>query len=236
MQNVTSERPRPHKVYRDAFYAKLMACKPQSVADFGCGSGLLLKRLSADGVDSQGIEPDKELVLEAEKANLVVCEAAAEEAPFADRSFDWVVSEFTVHHFADVQAVCAHAARIARKGVAFLDQWYDPSIPSQHVAAKFDRFCKKVDRASGMIHNDSLSTNDLLTTIQATMPNARIELQTMFAPIRISIEELQSVGESLLRKTDLRSHFKEELDAILDEARVDGMTDDGASMIFAFVE
>ncbi|MEM8917627.1 MAG: class I SAM-dependent methyltransferase [Pseudomonadota bacterium] len=213
-----------------------MTHHPETVVDFGCGSGALLRRLRGDGIRSEGLEPDKDQVLEAERADLTVHHATAEHAPFADNSFDWVVSEFTAHHFADLPAVCQQAGRIARKGVAFLDQWYDPAIPSQQVAAGFDRFCKKIDRASGMIHNDSLSTDDLFNMVQQTIPQARIELQTMLVPIPIPMEELQMAGEKLLRTAQPDTGFREEFAAICQQARAHGMTDDGASLMFATID
>ena len=63
------------------------------------------------GADSApGVQPD------------VVC--AAEELPFADSSFDAVVSRIAPHHFEDVHAAVGEMARVARRVVVVEDTLY----------------------------------------------------------------------------------------------------------------
>ena len=50
--------------------------------------------------------------------------ARAEDLPFADRSFDTVVSRIAPHHFDDVQAAVGEMARVARRVVIVEDSLY----------------------------------------------------------------------------------------------------------------
>jgi len=74
----------------------------QALRDAGC---------TVVGADSApGMQPD------------VIC--TAEELPFADSSFDAVVTRIAPHHFTDVQAAVREMARVARRVVVVEDTLY----------------------------------------------------------------------------------------------------------------
>jgi ubiquinone/menaquinone biosynthesis C-methylase UbiE len=74
------------------------------VLDVGCGPGHLVERLADRGLTVSGIDLDPAMIERAvrrigERAELVAADVVS--LPFADASFDLVVSTFSMHHWAD---------------------------------------------------------------------------------------------------------------------------------------
>lgn len=99
----------------------LAALKPaERVLEIGCGTGnlaLLIKRLHPD-VDVVGVDPDERALARAQRKagrrHLAIefIPAFAQRLPFADGSYDRVVSAFMFHHLdPDVKAAALAAAR-----------------------------------------------------------------------------------------------------------------------------
>ena len=88
----------------------------ETVLDVATGGGHVARRLRAAGHDvitcdpAPGMHPD------------VICRA--EDMPFAESSFDVVVTRIAPHHFADVDAAVAAMARVARRLVIVEDTLY----------------------------------------------------------------------------------------------------------------
>ncbi|MGZ8688132.1 MAG: class I SAM-dependent methyltransferase [Gaiellaceae bacterium] len=88
----------------------------ETVLDVATGGGHVARRLRAAGHDvitcdpAPGMHPD------------VICRA--EDLPFAEASFDVVVTRIAPHHFADVQAAIGAMARVARHLVIVEDTLY----------------------------------------------------------------------------------------------------------------
>jgi SAM-dependent methyltransferase len=84
--------------------------------DVATGGGHVARRLREAGLEvttvdpAQGMQPD------------VV--ASAEELPFADASFDLVVSRLGGHHFSDVRAAMREMARVAARAVIVVDNTF----------------------------------------------------------------------------------------------------------------
>lgn len=100
------------------------------VLDNGCGVGVYVERLRAFTPLAFGLEYELERALEAGARldpALVVC-AAGEDLPFADGSFDLVLSNEVIEHVADDRAALAEMARVLRPGgrmVIFCpNRWY----------------------------------------------------------------------------------------------------------------
>ncbi len=96
-----------------------------SVLDLGVGTGAMLDRLARPGVVLYGIEPDPHMLDRAARraANsglaAHLCRAPAERIPFADTSFDVVVSSLILCTVRDVSRVLSEAARVLRPGGEF---------------------------------------------------------------------------------------------------------------------
>jgi SAM-dependent methyltransferase len=88
-------------------------CSGRTVLDVATGGGHVARRLREAGAEvttvdaSAGMQPD------------VV--AQAEELPFADESFDLVVTRIAPHHFRDVRTAVAEMARVSRALVLIED-------------------------------------------------------------------------------------------------------------------
>ena len=88
----------------------------ETVLDVATGGGHVARRLRAAGHDvitcdpAPGMHPD------------VICRA--EDLPFAESSFDAVITRIAPHHFADVDAAVAAMARVSRRLVIVEDTLY----------------------------------------------------------------------------------------------------------------
>ncbi len=90
--------------------------KPEgTVLDLGCGTGFVSSFLPS-GCEPVGLDLSKEMVaLYRERFGRGIV-GDAEELPFKDRSFDYVMSNFSLH-WTDVKRSSHEALRVARKGV-----------------------------------------------------------------------------------------------------------------------
>ena len=91
--------------------------------DVATGGGHVARRLREAGFDvvscdpSPGMRPD------------VICRA--EDLPFADESFDVVVTRIAAHHFEDVRQAARELARVSRDLVLVEDTLYDNELVEQ---------------------------------------------------------------------------------------------------------
>jgi len=96
---------------------------PRRVLDVGCGPGYLLRRLASllpEAVALVGVDASPEVVdvarAAADDERLRFSQAAAERLPFADGSFDLVVSTTSFDHWRDQQAGLGECARLLTVG------------------------------------------------------------------------------------------------------------------------
>lgn len=97
--------------------------QPGCVLDVGCGTGLLLRRVAAvfPGAELVGVDPAEEMVHQAEVSmptgvGARFAQGAAEALPFADASFDLVLSSMSFHHWADQQTALREVRRVLAPG------------------------------------------------------------------------------------------------------------------------
>jgi ubiquinone/menaquinone biosynthesis C-methylase UbiE len=100
------------------------------VLDMGCGAGHASFAVAphARSVTAYDIAPPMLATVEAAArerglGNIRTQQGAAERLPFADASFDWVVSRMSAHHWRDVPQALAEVRRVLRPGgrVLFID-------------------------------------------------------------------------------------------------------------------
>ena len=93
---------------------------PGRVLDVGCGTCALLGLLAArlPGAELAGVDPAPRILAAARKRldGVRLEQAAAERLPFADGSFDLVVSAMSFDHWADQALGLAECARVLRFG------------------------------------------------------------------------------------------------------------------------
>jgi ubiquinone/menaquinone biosynthesis C-methylase UbiE len=97
---------------------------PATVLDIGCGTGALLRTL-ADRLPARvalsGVDPAPAMIEMGRAAlgaypRVRLAQATAEQLPFANASFDLVVSTVSFAHWADQRAGLAEIARVLRPG------------------------------------------------------------------------------------------------------------------------
>lgn len=99
---------------------------PGSVLEVGCGMGSLAIRLNRVGHRVTGLDVSREALAlareQAENAGVSVewTEGFAENLPFADKSFDYIVSAHTIEHVKDLAQTASEFRRVARKKIVLL--------------------------------------------------------------------------------------------------------------------
>lgn len=88
----------------------------ETALDVGCGEGRFCRMLRARGIDAVGIDPTWELIEEAQRRDPggAYRIAPAEQLPFAEASFDLVVSYLTLIDIADFRAAIGEMARVLK--------------------------------------------------------------------------------------------------------------------------
>jgi len=94
----------------------------QSALDVGCGEGRFCRMMAELGIATTGIDPTARLieVARSRDAQGSYIEGQAEALPFADASFDLVVSYLTLIDIDDVNAAIAEMARVLSPGGTLL--------------------------------------------------------------------------------------------------------------------
>lgn len=92
------------------------------VLDVGCGEGRFCRLLSGLGWEVVGIDPTKRLIEQASKldSQSSYMEAAAEELPFEDGSFELVVSYVSLIDIPDYQRAISEMSRVLKPGGTLL--------------------------------------------------------------------------------------------------------------------
>lgn len=101
----------------------------QCLLDLGSGTGVLLRSLSAraPGVTLVGLDRSLPMLSRArsrELPGLGVVAGSAEQLPFADQTFDWVVSSSVFHYLRQAGAALAEVRRVLRpRGRLVITDW-----------------------------------------------------------------------------------------------------------------
>lgn len=105
----------------DWVYTRNLPIKRDNVLEIGCGSGHLLKVLSNYFRECCGIDSSKKMIELAQKKDsrfkLIV--GNAEELPYRDEYFDYVVSHTTFHHLNQKKAT-EEVKRVLKRGGKFV--------------------------------------------------------------------------------------------------------------------
>ena len=110
------------------------------VLDVGCGPGHVAGALVESGADVTGIDFSTLMIDVARRRFPAIRfqQADAEELPFADASFDAIVSNFVVHHLARPDVVFGEVRRVLRPGGRFAFVVFDRPEAQSSIGVFFD--------------------------------------------------------------------------------------------------
>jgi SAM-dependent methyltransferase len=97
----------------------------RSVLELGCGTGLVLEPLADLASTATGIDISHGMLVKAQARNLQVAQADATALPFADGTFDCVVSFKVLAHIEDIRGTVAECARVIRPGGHLVLEFYN---------------------------------------------------------------------------------------------------------------
>lgn len=231
-QQEPEERPRPHGEYRKEFLSRVLAFKPQSILDLGCGNGASMQIFrEAHVAHCVGIDPEEEAVEEGRTFGLDVRLGRAETLPFADQSFDVVTLEYAAHHLENLHRGLQEAIRVARLGVVVLDCWYDEAIPSQVAARLYDEWLKLIDRRAGLVHNPCPQPAELAAPFLTA--GFQIDYSCRLLLVPLSVPQVELSARQRLQSIPEPRGLCDDLERLLDTARLNGISDDGAIILSA---
>jgi ubiquinone/menaquinone biosynthesis C-methylase UbiE len=151
--------------------------EPRRVLDVGSGTGYLLRELAGrvpKAVELTGIDPAPHMVEVAERAasdrRLSFRAGVAEALPFAEGSFDLVVTTTSFDHWADQRAgLCEIARVLAPKGCLVLADIFSLVLAPTLVLGRKDR-ARTLGRAAGLLEAtgfEVLARHNLYVVVQA---------------------------------------------------------------------
>jgi len=222
---------RPQDAYRARLVGEVEALRPSRLLEVGCGGGGFLRSVAHLDMGLVGVDPDEASLGSLGEEGFDVRQGRAECLDFPDAAFDVAVFCFTAHHIEDWARALREALRVGGGNVVVLDPWYDLGVPSQCVAARFDRWCKVIDRAGGMVHQDPLDAGALLAPIADRLGEFDVRVEHLLSLQEFSVAELEECARERLAVTRVDPAWRTDLDSILEAARRDGFSDDGAILL-----
>ena len=226
------------ELYQQAFRSEIAALRPESLCDVGCGAGGLLAHARALGISAVGIEPDAARAVEGLAAGLDLRTGNAEALPFADASFDVVTFENSLHHVSDIGGALREAARVARRAIVILDPWFDLSISTQALGDRFERWLKRLDRMTGMVHWDPIAAGEIVAALGGTAARA-IAVRHLLHLTPLTADELEHLANRVSPRMAIAAFaaaytaagMDREIAAIRREFERTGITDAGALLV-----
>lgn len=96
------------------------------VLEVGCGTGLILERISQFASSAEGIDLSPGMLERARSRGLSVREGSATDLPFEDSSFDVTCSFKVLAHVPDIEKALSEMARVTKPGGTILAEFYNP--------------------------------------------------------------------------------------------------------------
>lgn len=97
----------------------------RDVLEVGCGTGLLLERISKFARRAEGIDLSPGMLERARERGLDVHEASATALPYADETFDVTCSFKVLAHVRDVRRALYEMTRVTRRGGVIMAEFYN---------------------------------------------------------------------------------------------------------------
>jgi ubiquinone/menaquinone biosynthesis C-methylase UbiE len=98
----------------------------KDVLEVGCGTGLVLERLSRFARTAKGVDLSPGMLERARGRGLDVVEGSATELPFEAAAFDVTCSFKVLAHVPDIRLALSEMARVTRPGGVVVAEFYNP--------------------------------------------------------------------------------------------------------------
>jgi len=99
--------------------------RDKEVLEAGCGTGLVLEGISGIARRAVGVDISAGMLEKARRRGLDVVKGSVTDLPFADHSFDTVVSFKVLAHVPDLRRAIAECARVTRPGGTMVLEFYN---------------------------------------------------------------------------------------------------------------
>jgi len=181
----------------------------KSILDIGTGSGDFIEVLQDVFPQAQitGVDPDTESLQEAIKKYPGVSfgEMRAEILEFADNSFDLASISMALHHLPDIQTSLKEMLRVVKPGgwIIVNELFSDNLNPAQEVHKIFHHFRSKIDRLTGIYHQETFEKEQILHLVKA----AGIQILLSFENT-IQTNLIASPGELDVRIEKMKQHLE----------------------------
>jgi SAM-dependent methyltransferase len=185
-----SDRAKDYVKYRPHYSPEVVralqrACglRPEhSVADVGCGPGLLAEILLENGNRVIGVEPNREMREAGEQylarfANFSMIDGSAEDTKLADRSVDFVAAGQAFHWFRPTP-VRIEFARILKPGGWTVLVWHDRDTQATPFLRAYDDFLQTYSVDYQQVNHKTVASHEAITQFFAPSPVQLISQQT----------------------------------------------------------
>jgi ubiquinone/menaquinone biosynthesis C-methylase UbiE len=141
-------------------------CEGARVLEAGCGTGLILQRLARPALHAVGLDLSAGMLGSAARRELAVTQGSVDELPFADESFDTVVSFKVLAHVPTIVPTIRELARVTRRGGHLLLEFYN-----RHSLRTLIKVLKHPSRIGGRFNDEDVFTRfDTLEQIRGYLP------------------------------------------------------------------
>jgi SAM-dependent methyltransferase len=220
----------PEARYRQRFLQQLLFEEPQTVLDVGCGGGETLLQLKGADVKGVGVDSSPSAIARCQDRGVHAQVGDSNHLPFANGSFDWVISQYVAHHLVSPAQVAMEMLRVAQRGVLILDVWYDPAIPGGACARKLDHLLKQIDQENGEAHFPVLEATQVVGPA-LYQPGIQCNVEYLQSIAFADLSYVQRDVEQALNSSRRSEWFRAEWAAIRAEAESTGILDEGAMII-----
>ena len=225
----TPATDRNRSLLREAYLEHLLALKPASFLDVGCGGGELLPGLGGRGIALLGIEPGPK-ANRARRALLdcraPVVRADAHRLPLVDECFEWVGIRHALHHFEDPRRALAEAWRVARRGLLLAEPYFDLGQPAQRFGHRVDGWVRRHELRPAEVHHPELDEDAMLALLP--QPASATSVQTTHLGTSWPRDEIAVTAHEVLEGRTPSEDDARELDVLLEVAQRGGIQLNGS--------